>query len=371
MNSFPWQLASWAERLGHRKPFYLAVIDGETRIGFVNSHFHLQFQQPGGPESALFRCLIDDRDLRRFDHAVTACLAEEKDIQLEARMRSGKEAWIRWELRFLEAMGEGPGRLFCLGYDLAVEEAAEAAADARDTGPESDPGELIRELQHQLIRQKELAQKKMREACVRAEHLERERIGQELHDNVCQILTSAQLYLSCLTPDNEDFETLKKKTAGILASAIEEVRALSHTIVPPALPEKGLVECVSDLVDDIRYTRHLSIDFSWSDQAVIETQDRELKQTVFRIIQEQMHNIGKYSRAANVRITLQGVNEQLRLQISDDGVGFDPKTVRQGLGLNGIIRRAKLFNGKAIFNSAPGKGCTLIVAIPLELKRIL
>jgi signal transduction histidine kinase len=84
-----------------------------------------------------------------------------------------------------------------------------------------------------------------------------------------------------------------------------------------------------------------------------------------------MHNIGKYSQASNVQIILLGRNDQLRLQITDNGVGFDPQKVRQGLGLNGICRRARLFNGKAIFNTAPGKGCTLIVTIPLELKRIL
>src|ERR1700744_3917393 len=114
MNSSPWQLSSWAARIEDRKPFYLAVIDGETRLGFVNSHFHLQFQQAGKPaEQKLLRSFIDDRDRRRFDSAVTTCLVEEKDVRFEARMQCGEEAWVRWELRFLEALGEGPGRLFC------------------------------------------------------------------------------------------------------------------------------------------------------------------------------------------------------------------------------------------------------------------
>jgi len=364
MNSYPWQLTTWTARLEHRQPFYLAVIDGETRLGFVNSHFHLQFQQADNPtQTTLLRCLIDDRDRRRFDDAVTACLAEEKTIRLEVRMLAQKEACIRWELRFLESIGHGPGRLVCLGYSIAD-------TDADSIRDDSDPADIIGELQQRLIHQKEILHKKVREAAIQGEQLERERIGHELHDNICQILSSAQLFLSCLTRENADFETIKAKTASILATAIEEVRALSHNITPPGLTEKGLIESVDRLVDDVRCTSRFNIDFIWTDQATLETQDPELKQTVFRIIQEQMQNIGKYSKASTVRIFLQAAGEQLRLQITDNGVGFDPKTIRHGLGLDGICRRAKLFNGKAIFQTAPGKGCSLILTIPLELKPI-
>jgi signal transduction histidine kinase len=372
MNSYGRQLASWASRIEERKPFFLAVIDGETRLGFVNSHFFLQFQQADKPaEHNLLRCLVDDCDRRRFDNAVATCLIEEKDILLEVRMRGSGDSWVKWELRFLEAVGEGPGRLFCLGYTLSGEESVEAAAANKRDGNDPEPAGAGGEWNNQLARQKELMYKKVREATIRGEEQERERIGHELHDNVNQILTSAQLFLSCLDRENEDFETVKAKTAEILTMAIDEVRALSHNIVPPDLREKGLIESVGHLVDDIRYARRFAIEFTWSDMMTIENQDQALKLTVYRIIQEQIHNICKYSQASNVWIGLQGADEQLRLQVTDDGVGFDPKAVRQGLGIGGICRRAKLFNGKAIFNAAPGKGCTLIVAIPLELKRIV
>ncbi|HVU94215.1 MAG TPA: sensor histidine kinase [Puia sp.] len=382
MNSYPWQLTTWTARLEHRQPFYLAVIDGETRLGFVNSHFHLQFQQGDNPtQTTLLRCLIDARDRRRFDNAVTACLAEEKAVRLEVRMLTPKETRLRWELRFLESIGNRPGRLVCLGYAVSNETSGDllthpgnatglAIDSTQDTGSTPEAADVIGELQQRLIHQKEITHKKVREAAIHSEQLERERIGHELHDNICQILSSAQLFLSCLTRENADFETIKAKTASILATAIEEVRALSHNITPPGLHEKGLIESVDCLLDDIRYTNRFNIDFVWADQATLETQDASLKQTIFRIIQEQMQNIGKYSKASSVRITLQAADEQLRLQITDNGVGFDPKTIRHGLGLDGICRRAKLFNGKAIFHAAPGKGCSLIVTIPLELKPI-
>jgi len=295
MNTYGWQLASWAARIEDRQPFYLAVIDGETRIGFVNSHFYLQFQQAGLPaEQGFLRYLVDERDRGRFEEALAACLGEEKE---------------------------------------------------------------------QMYR-------KVREAGIHGEQQERERIGRELHDNINQILTSAQLYLSCLTRDNPDFDMLRSKTGDILAMAIEEIRCLSHNIVPPDLQEQGLIESIERLIDEIRRTGRFDIDFSWSDLMTIETQDEGLKQTVYRIVQEQIHNICKYSQASRVRVILLARNEQLRLQITDNGIGFDAKTVREGLGLTGISRRAKLYKGKAIFNAAPGKGCSMVVTIPLALRQL-
>jgi len=204
MNSYRWQLASWAAGFEDRKPFYLVVIDGESRLGFVNSHFFLQFQQAGSPaESTMMRCLVDERDQRRFDNALATCLTDEKDVLIEVRMRSRQESWVNWELRFLEAVGEGPGRIFCLGFALSGEE----------VGSEAE----VRHCDERLAAQKELMYKKVREAAVHAEQQERERIGHELHDNISQILTSAQLFLGCLDRENEDFDKVKKKTAEILA----------------------------------------------------------------------------------------------------------------------------------------------------------
>src|SRR5258708_15981192 len=240
MNSHNLQLAVWAAGVGDRKPFYLAVIDGDSRLGFVNSHFFLQYQHAERTvEDAFLRTLVDHRDRHIFDSALETCLFEEKDVPVELRMRCKPEDWVKWDLRFLEAIGEGPGRLFCIGYDLSGEESAKAAT-RNDNGPiEKSPG--LEEWEELLARQKELMYKKVREATIRAEQQERDRIGRELHDNVNQILTSANLFLSCLTPDNKDFEKIKTKTAEILALAIEEIRCLTHNIVSPEFREKGLI----------------------------------------------------------------------------------------------------------------------------------
>src|SRR5579872_6650388 len=95
-----------------------------------------------------------------------------------------------------------------------------------------------------LTDQKNLLHKKIREATIHGEQDERERIAHELHDNVNQILTSAQLYLACLERGSEDFDMMKAKATEILAMAIDEVRTLAHNIIPPRLKEMGLIECI-------------------------------------------------------------------------------------------------------------------------------
>jgi signal transduction histidine kinase len=88
--------------------------------------------------------------------------------------------------------------------------------------------------------------------------------------------------------------------------------------------------------------------------------------TIFRIVQEQVKNIIKHSKAQQVSLQLWTAGEQVHLLIEDDGVGFDPRQASRGIGLINIYDRASLFNGKVDLNTAPGKGCSLKVSMPLS-----
>lgn len=84
------------------------------------------------------------------------------------------------------------------------------------------------------------------------------------------------------------------------------------------------------------------------------------------ILQEQIKNILKYSEAPKIEITVTISENAVRMKIFDNGKGFDTKTVKTGIGLSNIKKRAELFSGKFIVNSAPGKGCEIIIEIPLS-----
>jgi PAS domain S-box-containing protein len=216
----------------------------------------------------------------------------------------------------------------------------------------------------QLAEHRLKEQKRTAEAIIKAQEQERTRIGHELHDNINQILASGHLYLDVLNKDTDDFQEIKDKTKEILQLAIEEVRILSKAMVLPDLKKGGLVASIEDLVNDLRFGDLFEVEFTHSEVSVLEEMGQNKKVTLFRIIQEQTKNIIKYSKAKRVKIVLNTDLGQVRLEIQDDGVGFDPENTHRGLGLANIFERTRLYDGNAILGTSPGKGCCVNVNIP-------
>jgi PAS domain S-box-containing protein len=224
--------------------------------------------------------------------------------------------------------------------------------------------ERLRALEAQLAEHRLSEQKGIAEAIIRAQEDERTRIGHELHDNINQILASGQLYLGVLNQDIDDFQIVKSKAMEILQLAIEEVQALSRAMVLPDLKKGGLMASIDNLVEDLRFGSPFMVDFSHSPAWELEEMSQSKKVTLFRIIQEQTKNILKYSKAKTMSISLNMDNNWVRLEIKDDGVGFDPDNSRRGLGLSNIYERTRLYEGRVRLNTAPGKGCSIVVTMP-------
>jgi signal transduction histidine kinase len=343
-------LTQWCEQLGSHRPLYMAVIDAEMQLSFVNSHFYRSFQQIAMPDShRSFGSLIDEQDLEKFKVTMKERLGKAGETAIRVRMKHGLGKWVQWHLRPLEKLDVG-GRLLCLGYDVA--KVASAAMPQK-----RDP--------------KAVRAKKLADSILDAQQRERARIGQELHDNITQILTSAHLYMSCLQRESRDFDHIKGKAMEIILQAVDEIRQLSREMVLPDFRLKGLIHSIEDMIGDLSHGDSPEITFWHADLLTIESQDQQLRLTLYRILQAQIRNILKHSSAKHVVISLDASNEQVRLQIQDDGFGFDPVTTKHGLGLGGIYERAAIYGGKVTLDAAPGKGCSLIVTIPLELKRII
>lgn len=221
----------------------------------------------------------------------------------------------------------------------------------------------IKEMENQLMEEKFRSQKEMSETVIRVQELERTRIGHELHDNVNQILSTIKLFVDMLTPVNKEEKKIKDKSIEYVVMAIEEIRKLSKELVIPKLKDKGLVESIAVLVDDMHFSTDLKIRFTHDLELDLLTPGVQV--TLFRIVQEQLKNIIKHSRASKVDITLQRREDKVHLLIRDNGVGFDSAKTHRGIGLSNIIDRTRFYNGTPEINSAPGKGCVLSVEIPL------
>jgi PAS domain S-box-containing protein len=220
-------------------------------------------------------------------------------------------------------------------------------------------------LHQQLLEQQINKQKQMAQVAVEAQEKERAEIGKELHDNVNQLLTTTKLYLELAKNNVEMREDLIQRSANNISEIIQEIRQLSRSLVPYSITDLGMVAAVNDLIETLQLVNVINIRFEHSGD-LEKALSPSLKVTLFRIIQEQLNNIIKHAYANGVLIQLQNRGSFIQLTVKDDGIGFDMKTVKRGIGISNIMSRANMFDGKAAIISKPGKGCKLSVQIPLQ-----
>lgn len=220
-------------------------------------------------------------------------------------------------------------------------------------------------LEEKFARQEIKRQRQITEATILGQEKERTEIGRELHDNINQILTTTKLYLDLAINEPEIRDEILPKCYNNISNTIEELRMLSKSLVPPSLGDMGIVEAINEMINDIERTGRLKIKFQ-SRGVESPAMDSQLKLMVFRIVQEQINNILKHAEAETATINLNFNTNALNLSIIDNGKGFDPTQKARGIGLNNIASRAELYNGVMEINSAPGKGCTLTVTIPIN-----
>jgi two-component system sensor histidine kinase UhpB len=142
--------------------------------------------------------------------------------------------------------------------------------------------------------------------------------------------------------------------------AMEEIRKLSKTLLPPSLGDISLQEAVNDIIENISEVNKLHFVLHWDNVEEYLLNDK-LKLAIFRIIQEQFNNIIKHANAKNVAVSLRQRPASLHLGIKDDGAGFDTTAKRKGVGLRNIMSRTSLFNGELLIHSSPGEGCELLI----------
>lgn len=223
--------------------------------------------------------------------------------------------------------------------------------------------EALKKSEEIIVNNKIQAQKAITRAVLNAEEKERNKIGQELHDNVNQILVSVKLYLSVAQesglPNGNELIT---NAIRLVDNAVQEIRALSKSQVTP-LKEVDLKELVSSVVEKLEDSTSLKVNFEYAIRDQVLSDD--LKLNIYRIVQEQLNNILKHADASSVQIRIKEEDDILLLMVADDGVGFDTSQRRSGIGLSNMMNRVESFNGELSVESEPGRGTTLTIRIPL------
>jgi two-component system NarL family sensor kinase len=235
------------------------------------------------------------------------------------------------------------------------------ACFSRDVTQRTKNERDLRTMELEISNQKIQEQKKIARAILNAQEKERNRIGQELHDNISQILASSKLFLSSACEGNESLKELVKYPSELIDSSIQEIRSLSSRQVTP-LKNVDLRDLVQSLLDRLRENTSINTVFTY-DVAERELTD-DLKLNIYRIIQEQIQNIVKYASAGKVTIAIEAKPAGLHIELKDDGSGFDPTMKRSGIGLSNMMNRIESFNGQMILESSVGEGCSIRIDIP-------
>lgn len=195
---------------------------------------------------------------------------------------------------------------------------------------------------------------------------ERKRIAQDLHDGLGGLLSTVQVKVNNVLRSSSggENEASLLQSANMISDACQEVRRIAHDMMPGALIKIGLFAAVSDLIDTYSESTIINFHFEVPDEECLLPDNAAI--STYRIIQEIINNLIKYSDANNFYLSIDIVDDALHILAHDDGVGFDMDNAdfSPGLGLEGIRSRVQHLNGVCDIFSKPGKGVRYQISIP-------
>ncbi|MBI2258230.1 MAG: tetratricopeptide repeat protein [Flavobacteriia bacterium] len=197
-------------------------------------------------------------------------------------------------------------------------------------------------------------QKHIIESVVKAQEDEKRRIARDLHDGICQKFAATKLKFSNINI-NETNEKIKfTESLSLLDESTNELRSISHNIMPPALHQSNLVEAIKQLAAH-SFSNQISYSFEVFGTPILFSENEQIN--IYRISQELFANILKHSKATEVAIQIIFSSSSINLLIEDNGVGIG-KQISEGIGLNNMKLRAEIINAKLEFSSGVNAGTT-------------
>jgi signal transduction histidine kinase len=206
---------------------------------------------------------------------------------------------------------------------------------------------------------------------------ERAAISRELHDSTAQSLAALVLQLSVVaqSADDDADEALKQRidiARSLATTTLEEVRLLAHTTHPRVLDDLGLVAALRRLARET--TAHaassdgLQVDVV-AREGIDEAMPAAIGSVLYRVAQEAVRNASRHASARHLEIRVWTDTHTASLEVSDDGVGFDPEAARPnhtGIGLFTMRERVALIDGDLHVSSSAGGGTSVVASVPLR-----
>lgn len=218
-------------------------------------------------------------------------------------------------------------------------------------------------------------QKQMEEALlgvsrrlIEAQEQERARIGRELHDDINQRLAMLSLELEELKDNPSEVEARAQELRKRAAEISNDVQALSHDLHSSKLEYLGVAAGMKSWCKEFGERQKMEIGFKSDVPGALPL---DVGRTLFRVLQEALHNASKHSSVKRVDVQLREDSHEIHLIVNDIGRGFDLEAALQGkgLGLTSMRERVRLVNGTITIDSKPQGGTMIHVRVPIESDR--
>jgi len=306
-------------------------------------------------ESRPVDAVVTDHNMPQFDSFAALAVAKETDADLPVIVVSGEMS----EELAVSALHAGAddfilkSRMFRLGP--ALKRSLEAAHARRQ-----------RSAQAQQIRANEAQLRELTQhlECLKEE--ERGLIAREIHDDIGTTLTALKFELVRLSRELGNRAAVAPRIntmQALLTQAVSASHRIQHNLRPPVL-DAGLVAALEWLIKGFSERTSVAATFETNREDPAIAPERAA--ALYRVAQESLANIAKHANANRVNVYLFSAPDEITLEVTDNGVGFDPKILENtpGFGVRGLIERARGFSGWAEINTAPGRGCTVMFALP-------
>ncbi len=209
---------------------------------------------------------------------------------------------------------------------------------------------------------------------LKAQEAERSRIARELHDGINQLIASVKMRLRKVEASLPELKPAAREILSrcdrLLVKVLEENRRIAHNLRPTDLDNLGLAAACSSFCNEVQSRTNLRVQCQFRSPGTRLPPVTELH--LFRIVQEAVNNVDKHAHAKAIKLQLRFERTVAVLKIQDDGCGFDSRSFKvgqkkwPGLGLSNMRERALSLGGNYEVKSAPNKGTTITVRVPVR-----
>lgn len=370
----------------------ILVVDSEGKSLLSNERFGQMWNIPQPilntrDDKKMLQCVLSqlkdpDKFLERVEYLYAHKNEKSRD---EIQFKDGR-VFDRYSSPLRDSTGEHYGRIWYfrdITQRKRTEQELERARDELEIRVKERTAELekaVEKLRNEVSERKKAEeklltyQKQLRSsasALSLAEERLRRKIATDVHDHVGQNLAISKMKIESLAQSTTSPQLTKalEEIRDLIAQAVESTRSLTFELSPPILYELGFGPAVQWLLRQVRQQHGLSTEFT--DDERPKPLDDDIRVLLFQAVRELLVNVVKHAKAGSVKVSTRRVDDQIRVSVEDDGVGFDAAQVRSqvhttgGFGLFNIRERLDHISGHLDITSRAGKGTRVTLMAPI------